>query len=252
MSERRQLQTFTVLDLDRTILKSTTFFEKYVMPAIAAYYADLTDASVISAIMAVITRREQQQRGQAFDFIAVFNEIASEKNIPMLDSASLAEQLLKANVHEDGLFVEDIIADGGIELLQALDAEPRSAWGFYTTGGQQTQSLKLYVMRRLLEEHYVKPPLHWQIISSEHKADTIAREWHDEETGQFTIPEQLAGELTRAEQIRVIDDKSVNTHVSAYNTASAGIKTFLVQRAESADTTGVSLTTVAQHIRQSY
>lgn len=247
----RQLHVFTVLDLDRTILKSTRFFEGYVLPAIEAYYGNSADNTVVAKCIDTVRQQEQQRRGQAFDFIAAFDEVAQSRALPSLDSAQLAEQVLRANRRDDGEFINDIIASGGIELVRALQAEPESAWAFYTTGGQQTQTLKLRVMQAIFDI-YETTPMRWQIIATEHKARDIARNWYDKTTGLFRVPEALAGEPAQAQRIRVIDDKTANVALEEGIEGGSMIEAVLVHRAESADETGVALHEVAQKIRQTY
>lgn len=246
-----QVDVFTALDLDRTILNSTKFFEAYIMPAVRTYY-QRRDSGNVGGLMESIRRLEADARGKAFDFIAMLNETAPSFNLSPLNISVLAQQLYEqhwGNEQQQQAFVDDIFADGALDLIDALEEEPGSAWAFYTTGGVQTQTLKMQIVGAILREKRGIENVHAQIIASEHKAHDIAL-WYDEATGNFAIPHELTTTVMAARQVRLIDDKAVNLQVdNVVSSAGNSMELILAKRAETPDAGGESLAEIAHRIR---
>lgn len=209
---------FTGLDLDRTILKSTTFFQKYAIPHIGLYYPDdhnneLADDGIDRVIVDTI-HTEKNSRGRAFDFVGYFNEQAAKRGHEKLDVYRLAEQIVDANRAEDGgitdKFVDDILADGALDLISVLQDEEEGRWAFLTSGGEMTQTLKLAVVGIIVQER-MGILARARIVSTESKAREAVDQWYDRSDGKFVVPADMVDDRhMRVDYVRIIDDKERN------------------------------------------
>lgn len=221
------VRIFTCLDLDRTILKSTTFFANYVIPHIKQYYADDGSPEVpteIEKAVGITIDKEGRSRGMAFDFVGYFDERAKDAGYDELDIYSLARQIVDANRDKDGgikdEFVKDILADGALELISALEEEEDGLWAFLTSGGQLTQTLKLEVVKIIIRER-LGISTQARIVSTESKAKEVVEEWHDRSDDLFVVPADMVnGRHVRVEYVRIVDDKVKNTDVGRRNACS--------------------------------
>ncbi|HTK39584.1 MAG TPA: hypothetical protein VL362_01835 [Patescibacteria group bacterium] len=210
----RQLNIFTAVDLDRTVLRTTEFFEHYAIPNMRHYYWSRGEVGLVDRAIDQTRVAEHASRGKAFDFVGDFDQRLRTLGHEDMDIDELARQILDANRDlETGEllddFITDIIADGGFELIQTLEAEPASAWGFMTSGGDLTQRLKLSIVATILRERFAID-VQGLIIASEHKAQDL-ESWYDESRQQFVIPTELSGGTTMyADELRLIDDKLKN------------------------------------------
>lgn len=219
------VERFVCLDVDRTILKSTTFVEEYVYPALVDLYGDEA-----RGMLEAVQQEERANRGRAFDYLAVCGEYMAQLGHRAVAYEQVAQEILARASADYGriptLFIDDILVDGSLELVRLLDQAGR--WGFLTTGGQQTQSLKLFILDQILVQEL---GIHSQgmVVSTEQKADMMDKVWRDPESGLFTLPDELTGgtQLT-ARSLMMIDDKPKNLRHEGDN-----IETVLVVAAES-------------------
>lgn len=245
------VEDFYLLDVDRTILKSTTFVEAYVYPALVARYANSEHAQrMIEAVRA----EERQNRGQAFDYLTVYAEYMKQHDhTQSLMYQQLGNEILQRVRSETGAidasFVRDILVEGSIELIRLLAA--KKFWGFLTTGGPQTQQLKLMIIAAIVTQELGIVP-RGLVIASEQKAHMIETVWYDAARQLFRIPEELsdAHVAMYARQVTMIDDKPKNLHHEH-----KAIATYLAHAAEAPAATDndhhlrQSLLEIAGHLR---
>lgn len=227
MSERI-VDDFYLLDIDRTILKSTTFVEAYVYPALLSLY---TNSDHAQRIIEAVKIEERQNRGQAFDYLAVYAQYMEQHSGGQeLAYQDLAETILQRARDDRGVIgqacIQDILVEDSLRLVQVLNA--KSLWGYLTTGGSQTQQLKLTIVEAIVaQELHIRS--RGMVIASEQKAHMIETVWYDEARELFRIPDELSDADTTvyARRVTMIDDKPKNlrhTHTS--------ISTYLAHAAE--------------------
>lgn len=231
MKQPEIIEHFVLLDVDRTILNSTTFVEDYVYGTLRSHYIaavpDVTEDAAQRVIDSV-SQEERANRGKAFDYLAVYGEFMVARGAVLPTYQTIAREILTNNRGEDGRirqeFIQRILVPGTLELIQAIDAS--APWGFLTTGGQQTQRLKLEILAAILEQECRVRSL-GLVLSSEQKAHMVETVWYDETLAAYHIPRDLSPQPLAAQRITLIDDKPKNL----MHTAST-ITTHLVHAAE--------------------
>lgn len=245
------IDVYTAIDLDRTILKSTKLFYGYIVPALQRTYG--YDDKFIERVLA----EEERLRGRAFDFVAYVNKLACECQLPTIAIDEVVSEIVNQVRNTDGSieqkFIEAIMQKGALELIGLLSSRPREAWGIMTSGGVQTQSLKLRILNEIIEASYqVSYPE--EIIATEHKATTIMNQWYDRPRALFRIPPAVSTSTTprMAKKVRLLDDKLINTTIPAelQNLAEGRLETYLVQAAEKLEFDGLSLVDVIKIINK--
>lgn len=234
-----RVSIFTGLDLDRTVLRSTTFFTQYAIRHIKLYYSGDHSEGVedsIDELIAETIYAEQKNRGNAFDFVGYFNDAAAMRGHEGIDVYRLAEQIVDANRGKDEKilrgFIKDIIAEGALELIKALQEEEGGRWAFLTSGGEFTQTLKLAVVGIVIQDE-LGILARAQIISGESKAKDIVERWYDRSDDKFVVPPAMVDGLhVRVDSVRVIDDKTKNIDKGKERAHSERVRTMLVHPQE--------------------
>lgn len=208
------VEIFICVDVDRTVLRSMRFFKEYVVPVwydIAFIHGE--DPQIVAAEHTLIDRivlETSRGEGRAYDYMHTYFEAFPGKRSLTIDA--IGERILDSLRDENGLLqesrIETILAENTVKTLQKLRNPPLTTWGFYTTGGDDTQHLKLYVINRILSE-VAGLDSAGGITASEHKAKDIAS-WRGSD-GSFSIPKDVAGiPGVRANHVVLIDDKPKN------------------------------------------
>lgn len=248
-----RIDYFTAIDLDRTILNSGVFLEKFVEPGLEVLYHEYGAQEVwLKCMLDQLQHENTIQTGNAFDFIQYIDDKAREVGVPEISIGRLTNIILDTDRNETGLvrqeFIAQILAPGALELIAALNGEPNGLWGFLTTGGPLTQELKLGVVGRIIEQEIGVVP-RVRIISTEQKARDI-KGWYSSEHGGFHIPRDMVdGRDVYSPNVRLIDDKQKN--LSLDDTLNGRIQTFLAQKIGSQSEPGaMSLISITEKIRQ--
>lgn len=209
-----EVERFICVDVDRTVLKTTTLFTDYIVPALRAIAeedkTDNIERQNHHQIIDTLVRDMAENVGRSFDFLAVYNE--RTRGDIKLSTEALASSVVNS-MCQDGKISEQAIngmlANKTIDVLIAIDNLPDSRWGFVTSGGEQTQTVKLLILEQILAQT-AKLPLRAQIISTEHKTRDIDTVWR-QANGLFAIPEELTGKPeVFARSVIMIDDKPKN------------------------------------------
>lgn len=231
-----ELERFFCIDVDRTILKTTTLFNSYIEPALQAFARQQSQneqqLSQRQQIISTLVRDLNENVGKSFDFLAAYDERVSASDRLSIDQ--LAERvvtMMKQDEEAKRRAVEDeILADGTLDLLAKIDQLPDSGWGFLTSGGIQTQGLKLRILEHLLARKH-QLAFRAKILSTEHKTRDIDSIWRHPE-GYFVIPQDLSDDTeVRAKRVMVIDDKPRNLLADDMT----NIATILVEQLDMAD-----------------
>lgn len=228
--EQTILERFVCLDVDRTILKSTTFAEAYVYPALVQIYSadNYPAAPEAMRVIEAVQIEERRNRGRAFDYLAVYAEYMEQQGWQPARYTQVADVIIAQARDASGRiseqFIDDILVAGTLELIKTLQS--RTPWGFLTTGGQQTQRLKLTVIAAILQQELSITP-RGMVIASEQKAEMINTVWRDPQVAGFRVPLELLEPAQVARRVVMIDDKPKNLRHEG-----ADIETFLVHAAE--------------------
>lgn len=243
----RRVDLFVCIDVDRTVLKTTTLFSDYVEPVLGSLIAETRgDDERGRQVMDTLLRDMKENTGKSFDFLAAYNERVNDDE--RIDAARLAEKLIESISRNGKINQDDIdrlLAPGAIDVIREIDDLTKGQWGFITSGGQQTQELKTRLLENILVQAIsIKPK--FQIISTEHKARDIDTLWRLDDHS-FMVPRGLSeGETVVARHVVLIDDKAKNLAVEN----PSGITTILAEQLEMPDDglARVKLSAVAQLI----
>jgi hypothetical protein len=162
-----------VLDLDRFLIGERLY---------ALYYE--AAAKILKSDMLREARLEAEARGESFD--------ASD----WLEVRHPGAKTDIENIFLKTARAQDVLQEGGVELLQLLD-EKEIPYLILTYGGEPNQRLKLRAARLDHVPHI--------ITSTKHKAEVITT-WYDDAARHFTLPLDPA---VCAESIVLGDDKPV-------------------------------------------
>lgn len=244
------IDVYTAIDLDRTILKSTAMLYENIVPALKVVNG--FDEETIELILT----RERELRGQAFDFIAYGDKLASEHGLGPIVISELAEAIVDRQREASGQvkddFVESILVNGTLQLMHELSSRAGERWGIMTSGGVRTQSLKYQIVSTIVREK-LELSFPVQIISTEYKARTIVDEWYDRALELFILPDVVTGgRPLAARAVRLLDDKQQNleTGPDISPRMKGRIDLHLVQTAESSVVDGSTIQDILQKIQQ--
>ena len=207
------MKYFTAVDVDKTVLNTLEFYNLAIWPSLATYFAVVEiEDSLATEVLGDLDRQIAENDGKAFDIFQFLNEKMREIGAGEINMSILKEQIIQDNSDENGNinsgFAEEILAPGALTLLKTLCDDENEAWGFLTTGGTDTQGLKIGVLSKIVKQWLGVTP-NARIISAEHKTQDIEL-WFGEDD-LFHIPRDLAGgDVIVAERIRIIDDKLKN------------------------------------------
>lgn len=208
-----RVKYFTAVDVDKTVLNTLEFYNLAIRPSLTTYFEVVEiEERLATRTLDDLDRQIAENDGKAFDIFQFLNEKMREIGAEEIDMSILEEQIIQDNSGENGnidsVFAEEILAPGALTLLKMLCDDENEAWGFLTTGGLDTQGLKIGVLSRIVEQWLGVTP-NSRIISAEHKTQDIEL-WLGEDN-LFHIPYDLTGDdVIVAERIRIIDDKLKN------------------------------------------
>ncbi len=232
-----QLEKFICIDVDRCVLKTTTFFEKNIIKTLRALANEQCGSDKVafqrrSKVLETLQKDQAENVGMAFDFMAVYNERIDE--VHRVTAETMAERIV-ASMSKDGKIMQDhidaILADGALELIEAVHEMPDTQWAFLTSGGETTQWVKLNVLSYIIQQELGIVP-RAQIITTEHKARDIDTLWRGDNNEGFCIPGTIAGVDSKvAQTIIILDDKGKNLIASNMQ----GITPLLIQNPERDD-----------------
>ncbi len=241
------LPVFTVMDLDRTIFKTTAFTNSYLHPHLLAYYDGPTQ-KIVAPIIDKLAQHEQDSRGQSFDFLQVLTSEMQGRGLLAPDAIEITRQILAANTTDDGRikdsFIEDVLDVDIFKLATLLDDE--GGWGIVTKGGRDAQSMKLAIVRAIFEDRNMRAP-GALIVQSDKKTDQVLTLWYEDNDfsasyGMFTIPLALVeDEAVAASRLRIVDDKPENLRIVSEFEAADKIETVCARRLEDGEGEGLTL-----------
>lgn len=191
----RTVETFAVIDLDRTLLNTSALIELLYSQLLAHGFTSEQIAAELSFI--------EQQTGTSF---SLFDHIEKTHSRELLESI-LEKVLLLA---EDGdLDIDTLLCEGAARLLELLEHND-VPHVILTYGNEVDQAFKLSLVRKLLRKSEEGLPA--AITDEPKKAAWISATWDDiDESGAIAIPEAIAGVgHLRARSVVIIDDKQSN------------------------------------------
>lgn len=226
--EPRLVETFAVIDLDRTLLNTGALVELLY----AQFHEHGFTAEQITGELAFI----EQQTGTSF---SLFEYIETTHSKDLLESI-LEKVLLLA---EDGVLDGDTLLCAGADRLLELLEYKDVPHAILTYGNELDQAFKLSLIRKLLGKTANELPA--AITDEPKKAAWISATWDDvDQAGGIAVPEAIAGETRlRARNIVVIDDKQGN--LDSDNPAVMGI---LVNNSEARPSSSTSTADLVEYL----
>ncbi len=218
--------------MDRTILKTGSFFELDLVPALRDFYSQQLEPAVLDEAIEQFADKYSNQTGGEFDSFQVISSITKLDAKPL----EIADIILAKNTLDGELtaeFVDRQLVDGALELIKCLDREESSQWIIYTAGGESNQLCKLRVLSAIVKQE-LGIDISYKIVSSEPKAQAVIDNWFDADEDLFKLPAGLS-DFEAAETIRIIDDKPKNLNFNHQSIGAEKIETWLAQSAQ-ADT----------------
>lgn len=227
IQEPRTVDTFAVIDLDRTLLNTDVLAE--------LLYSQLHEYGFTPEQVAVELSFIQQQTGKSFP---LFDHISKTHGSELLENI-LEKTLLLA---EDGdLDADTLLCKGAAQLLELLERKD-VPHAILTYGNELDQAFKLSLVRKLLRKTEQELPA--AITDEPRKAAWIAATWDDIDQGAIAIPGPIAAiDGLRAHTIIIIDDK-----LSNLESDSKSVKGILVNNTESAPAGHMSTSDLVRHI----
>ena len=245
------LDTYTVIDLDRTILKSTALFYQYIIPELSR------SCGFSSLEIEQVQAMERAQRGRAFDFIAYLAQLPPEAIQPRVVVPELAKAIVDRQRDAKGLiqygFVDAILVKGTLQLFEELSSRSNEQWGIMTSGGVLTQTLKSSIVSMIASE-LIDITFPVQIVSTEHKAQTIADDWYKPGLELYVLPESGVGDRDiAARTLRLLDDKQSNLSLDSNATSAThgSLELYHVQAAERIEAVGLSIIQILATLQHS-
>lgn len=214
-----------LIDVDRTLIKSDYVFGVAMHAARQLGLDEATEAELM--------RREQENQGNAFDYLAELSRLA-----PSIDHSKIVERILAdyegVNASE---LMSNVFAPGAFDLLDVVH-ETSTRGMLLTAGGVETQTMKLQLVEKLLE-HMGMKMFPWVIVDdSQQEKTALAASVYDADRQEFDfvamarLGKASSGvempAATDVEWVYVFDDKTSNT-APTHCDAVVGV---LVDRAE--------------------
>ena len=193
--EKEDVDTFVVVDIDRTLLNSDTLLD-YFYRALRASYTE--DDRLSEQEIETLRTEIAEQTGKQLDFL----ELIEARYGNRVDLEATIE-LLVANA-TDGM-MHDILYDGAEALIDILEERPNAAVGLYTYGSQRTQEMKVRIIHAVSERLAMLPvAIESDAIDTKNKPQRADEEWRDD-SGDFDIG--FFDGYETAKSIIFIDDK---------------------------------------------
>ncbi len=202
-----KVETFVVLDLDRTLLDS---------PKLVSSIAPLFgEAGVPILQQAALYAHIRTQDGNQFDYVSYLRKELGDTIV------NRVVDMVRTKLETGELYASELFFDGVQELFEVLDGRgvPHA---IFTAGGDETQQLKLELLEAAFGKHVPA-----KIVDHARKAHVIQSEWFDTTEQMYTIPTELCREgSVQAKRIVLLDDKPENLEYDG-----EGIETFLIDNA---------------------
>jgi len=190
----RSIETFAVLDLDRTLMNSGVLTDLLFMQL-------LNHGVSIDQVQKDIdfVRRSDGMSFSTLDFILA--QYGTAKYTSVMHEI---EEIVK-----EGGFKNELLCDGTLELLNALEAQD-VPYAVLTYGERINQEFKLTLLRHMVNRSAKQ--LHATVTEESNKASWIASdEWKSEGKQRFTVPAFIYPQADlHANYVVVIDDKLSN------------------------------------------
>lgn len=223
---------FTAVDIDRTILDSTAFFERGVVPALDDYLRHVLGEGA-RQFLHELSEQVADTHGQSFDMLQMVDDKLRAAGLAELNPEVLIEEITQRNSDDARIspdFIKAIMAPDSLMLLNQLSENPREAWGFLTTGGRTTQYVKAAIVERIVAQQIGYTPS-TRIIATEHKARDMTG-WYDVARDDFSIPRDMTGgRQVYAHAVRLIDDKAKNLSNTGAFGEQGRIQVYLARKA---------------------
>lgn len=221
----RIVDTFVVIDLDRTLLVSDALTE--------LLYSQLTRYGVTMAQINEDFSYVKRHAGKSF---SQGNYLRSKYGDDLYRQAVIETE----NQIVSGESAETLLYDGAIQLLRELDHH-EIPYTILTYGEKENQELKLRLLRLLLAEQ--NTTLHAVVTSEPEKAKWIETTWQHTEQG-FSVPSTIyKAETLVARSVVIIDDKPANL-----TSDSSEIIGILVDNTAQEGSKGLLLTAIAEYV----
>jgi len=192
--EPRRVDTFVVLDLDRTLLHSDNL--------IAVLCKELHNHGVSLEEIEEVSAYIFTQIGTSFSGTGYITEKYGEEML----NAVMADAMAKA---EAGELEEILLYPGTRELLDQLD-EIGTPFGVLTFGEQRNQQFKIDLLRAILKRPAERLPA--TVTSEPSKSHWMHDSW-EQDDGLFMIPADFThSQAVTAEHLVTLDDKLVNLY----------------------------------------
>lgn len=222
-----------LVDVDRTLLNTDAFSQ--------IIYKIVNEIGVGQEVIDQVAKEQASAYGQAFDYIARLSQLVPELTPGGMHGIVLdymADRYLDSKTGLwQGAFIDRIMADGASELIDGLHGSLQHQPVLCTSGGVDTQKLKLEILRGVMG--YDIP---WIVVgvSQQRKAHMVSM-YYDGARGVFDLESYANAAqasqgihdnpaLANITRVEVIDDKLSNT--SDIRTRSP-VRGWLVQVAES-------------------
>jgi hypothetical protein len=226
--EPRRVDTFVVLDLDRTLLLSDNL-TAVLCKAMHQHGVSLEEIEQVNAHIF-------KQMGTNFSGTAYIKERYGEQMLAdvMADTMAAAEA---------GELEEILLPSGTRELLDLLD-ETTVPFGVLTFGEEKNQQFKIDLLRAMINRPEDRLPA--TVTSEPSKSHWMHDTW-EQEDGSFMIPVSFTNsQAVVAQQLVTLDDKMVN--LLSYDENVRGI---LINNNENAPR-GISIAKLVEALRSGY
>ena len=227
--EPRIVETFTVLDLDRTLLDSDTL--------VGLLYNELQKLGIPADELNLDQAFARDQTGNSFSLL---EHLVHEYGQELVTGAMQSVRDLAQNGE---LPAEAIVCPGANELLDYLD-DNNIPHAILTFGENDYQQFKIEVVRAVLGKTEATLPA--TITSEPKKAEWISHTWEGDGSGErFHVPVSISGdEQIQASYVVVVDDKSSN--ITSQNEHVKGI---LVNNTQVRPTGSLSTADLAEYLQ---
>jgi hypothetical protein len=226
--EARQVDTFVVFDLDRTLLRTDTLTDMVCL--------QLLDHGVGLEQVRADLNFIHQQIGTSFSLLEYLEaQYGSELYLAVRDDV---EALV-----ESGELVHDLVYEGTADLLSELERN-EVPFAILTYGNRESQEFKLRLFRRLMNR--TPETMHATITLESKKSDWIARTWQGTGDGSLLVPTEIYPESSLSTRmVVVVDDKRANLESSDER-----IKGILIDNAPEGAKEGATIVELADFVRR--
>lgn len=194
-TEPRHVETFAVIDLDRTLLDTSTLVDMLLLQLHDHGY----DARQVSGFIDFIHSRT----GSSLSLREFFESSIEDGEVLY---GTVKQELLQ--LAEGGELTDELLYAGAAELLDTLD-ETDVPFAILTYGDVADQDFKLSLLRMLTSRQIGE--LHATITTEREKARWISHTWSQD--GLLHVPDDIYGHAPIvADSVVVLDDKPQNLH----------------------------------------